>query len=113
MVRGQPRQPPPQTPEASRTIPNRGIQPMLDPKISVGFACSAFLWLVGFSLIVADVFGLPNDIGHLGIGLCCGGAVAMIRSMMCRATDHLENLFEVGRDVGRAEASEVPLQRVR
>jgi hypothetical protein len=86
---------------------------MLDPKISAGFACAAFLWIVGFSLIIAGLFGLPAAWGRVGLGLCCGGAVAMIRSMMCRSVSHLENLFEIGRDVGRAEVREVPLQRVR
>jgi hypothetical protein len=87
---------------------------LLDPKISLGFASAALLWFVGFGLIVASLFVASEDPAHLGIGLCCGGAVLMIRSMMCRATHHLENLFEVGRDVGRAEAraAGVPLQRI-
>lgn len=84
---------------------------MLDPKISLGFASAALLWFIGFGLIVASLFIATDDLAHLGVGLCCGGAVLMIRSMMCRATNHLINLFEVGRDTGRAEA-QMPLQRV-
>jgi hypothetical protein len=86
---------------------------MFDPKISAGFAGAAMLWFLGFSLILGGLFGLPATWGRLGLGLCCGGAVLMIRSMMCRSVHHLENLFQVGRDFGRAEAENMPLQRVR
>jgi hypothetical protein len=87
---------------------------LLDPKISLGFASAALLWFVGFGLIIDSLFVVSEDPAHLGIGLCCGGAVLMIRSMMCRATAQLENLFELGRDAGRAEArgTGVPLQRI-
>ena len=85
---------------------------MIDHKISAGFAGAAMLWFVGFGLIVTDLFVRHVTLGNLGIGLCCGGAVLMIRCMMCRATNHLENLFNVGREVGRMESREVPMQRI-
>ena len=85
---------------------------MHDRNISLGFASSAFVWFVGATLVVVDLFLPADDMGHVGIVVCCGGAVLMIRSMMCRCVKHLERtVFEVGRDAGRAEAG-VPLQRV-
>lgn len=101
---------------AART--HRGPQPiggftLFDRTISLAFAGAAGLWIVGFGLILANVFGQSDHLGHLGIGLCCGGAVLMIRSMMCQALQHLErDVFELGRDAGRAETPGVPLQRV-
>ena len=86
---------------------------MQDRDISLGFAASAFVWFVGAILVAADLFLPADDLGHVGIVVCCGGAVLMIRSMMCRATNHLERTaFQLGRDLGRSEAG-VPLQRVR
>lgn len=87
---------------------------MIDHKISAGFAGAAMLWFVGFGLIVTDLFVRHVTLGNLGIGLCCGGAVLMIRCMMCRATNHLERtVFNLGREVGQAEATrDIPLQRI-
>ena len=85
---------------------------MQDRNISLGFATSAFVWFVGAALVVIDLFLPSDDVGHLGIVTCCGGAVLMIRSMMCRATHHLERTaFALGRDAGREE-SRVPVQRI-
>ena len=86
---------------------------MQDRDISLGFAASAFVWFVGATLVVIDLLIPTDDLGHVGIVVCCGGAVLMVRAIICRATHHLERTaFALGREVGAEEASRLPLQRV-
>ena len=84
---------------------------MHDLKVSLDFASATVLWFTGFAVVVANLFLHIDGLGNLGVTFCCGGAVLLIRSMMCRATKHLENLYKVGKDVGRMEA--VPRQPTR
>lgn len=88
---------------------------MEERNISVGLAAAIFVWIVGATLVVVDLLIPPDDLGHVGIVVCCGGAVLMVRAVVCRAVQHLERtVFTLGREVGREEAPPgVPLQRVR
>lgn len=85
---------------------------MQERNISVGLAAAIFAGIVGATLVVVDLLIPPDDLGHVGIVVCGGGAVLMVRAIICRAVHHLERtVFEIGREVGREESS-VPLQRV-
>ena len=86
---------------------------MQERNISLGLAAAIFVWIVGATLVTVDLLIPSDDLGHVGIVVCCGGAVLMVRAIICRAVNHLERtVFALGREVGAEEASRVPLQRV-
>lgn len=65
---------------------------MHDKEISGMNAAAWALWIIGASLIVADIFATEgNDLGHLGLLAACAGAVLHVRHAQCRLAALIRN----------------------
>ncbi len=63
-------------------------------------------WLMAATLICFGVV-VHDDLTQIGLGLTTAGATLSIRGFCCRLGRDIQNAFEVGRDVGRAETEAV------
>lgn len=77
--------------------------PLQDPTISLTRLCGCTLMVVGLVLTVVDVWA-QHDVGAFGVIVAGFGALLKVRDWLCVIKCGEAKAFDVGRQVGRAEA---------
>ena len=78
--------------------------------ISVWVIMAYFAWAATVILILVGIFTPADDLKHVGLATSAAAATISMRCFCTRLGCSIQTAFELGRDVGRAEAVVLPLR---
>ena len=79
---------------------------MSDRNLSAMHVIATALWCSGLLLIVIDLLDVA-DLDSLAAVTVAAGAVLNVRGFLCHMEQRTERAFDVGREVGRDEVSQL------
>lgn len=84
---------------------------MSDPNVSLLNTLAVLCWLGGVAVLVVNMFVDP-DVHSFGVVLCGVGGVLTIRAFVHQLEEREKAAFEVGRELGAAQAQDAtPFRR--
>lgn len=79
---------------------------MNDRKLSALHVTAAVCWIAGLVLVMLDLFRLAH-VHPLGLVVIGAAMTLNVRGFLCHMEQRAERAFDVGREVGRDEVSQL------